>query len=63
MRPFSRSDAEARLSELICYGDERIRIEQQHTLQDFLKLPIVELNYSEIDDAERVLRALVRGAE
>lgn len=60
--PFPRAEAEARLADPICYGDERIRAAQQRTLQHFLQLPTCELNYSGIDDAESVLRALVRDA-
>jgi hypothetical protein len=60
-RPLTRAEAESRLSEPVCYGDHRIRAAQDRTLANFLELPIVELSYSDIDDAERTLRALIRG--
>jgi hypothetical protein len=61
-RPFPRELAMARLSELTCYGDEQIRREQDRARANFLRLPIVELTWSDLDDAESALRALVRGA-
>ena len=57
--PFPRAEAPARLQNLICYGDERVRQEQSKTLTDFLRLPIVELKYGDPAGAENALRELV----
>ncbi|HEX3880002.1 MAG TPA: hypothetical protein VHW24_23640 [Bryobacteraceae bacterium] len=62
IRMFARCAALDRLSQLICYGDARIRSEQSRALADFLQLPIVELGYRDLDDAEQTLRALAGGA-
>jgi hypothetical protein len=56
---FARIEATRRLQNLTCYGDETIRSEQNRALTEFLRLPIVELTYSDLDGAESVLRALV----
>jgi hypothetical protein len=60
-QPFPRSEAVDRLSALICYGDQRIRAEQSRALDEFLHLPVVELTYSHLEDAERALRTLIGG--
>jgi hypothetical protein len=59
IEPFSRSEAACRLQTLICYGDERIRSEQSSALANFLKLPVVELKYTDLASAECALRELV----
>ena len=59
IQPFSRAEAARRLQSLICYGDERVRREQNRALTDFLRLPIVELTYCNFDDAESLLRKMV----
>jgi hypothetical protein len=59
VEPFPRSDAPGRLQNLICYGDERVRQEQNRALREFLRLPIVELKYSDPAGAENALRELV----
>ncbi len=55
----SREKARQALEQVLCYGDERIRKRQRATLDHFLELPLVELRYQEINEAERVLRRLV----
>jgi hypothetical protein len=59
VEPFPRGDAPARLQNLICYGDERVRQEQNRALTEFLRLPIVELKYGDPAGAEHALRELV----
>jgi hypothetical protein len=59
VEPFSRACALDRLQNTICYGDERVRQEQKHALMEFLRLPIIELKYSDFAGAENALRALV----
>jgi hypothetical protein len=57
--PFARTEATRRLQTTICYGDERVRSEQNRALVDFLQSPIVELTYGGLEGAESMLRALV----
>lgn len=57
--PFPRTEATRRLQNLTCYGDDRVRSEQNHALAEFLRAPIVELTYNDLDGAERALRTLV----
>jgi hypothetical protein len=59
VEPFPRGDAPSRLQNLICYGDERVRQEQNRALTEFLQLPIVELKYGDPVGAENALRELV----
>jgi hypothetical protein len=57
--PYGRAEAVHRLQNLQCYGDERVRSEQDRTLTEFLHLPIVELTYNDLDGAESALRTLI----
>jgi hypothetical protein len=59
IEPFARREAAQRLQNLTCYGDERVRSAQRRALTEFLRLPIVELTYNDLDGAESALRALV----
>jgi hypothetical protein len=61
--PFSRGEAARRLQNLQCYGDERVRSEQNQALTEFLHLPIVELTYNDLDSAESALRTLVETSD
>jgi hypothetical protein len=60
--PVAQSEAMRRLTNLTCYGDERIRSEQRRALIEFLQLPTVRLTYSDLDSAECALRALVESS-
>jgi hypothetical protein len=58
LRPFPREEAERRLAQVICFGNERIRSEQQESIRRFVTLPISELIYSDLESAELALRSL-----
>jgi hypothetical protein len=57
LRPFPREDAERRLAEVICFGNERIRSEQRESIRRFVTLPRSELIYSDLESAELALRS------
>ncbi len=59
---FDRDEAILRLTQAICYGDQRIRAAQTAALRDFMELPVVELTYSDFTGAEKALRVLASGA-
>jgi hypothetical protein len=61
LRPFPREEAERRLAEVICFGNERIRSEQRESIRKFVTLPISELIYSDLESAEMALRSLGAG--
>jgi hypothetical protein len=58
LRPFPREEADRRLAQVICFGDERIRSEQRESIRSFVTLPISELIYSDFESAELALRSL-----
>jgi len=58
LRPFPREEAERRLAQVICFGNERIRSEQRESIRRFVTLPVSELVYSDLESAERALRSL-----
>jgi len=57
--PFPPDEARRRLEQDICFGDETIREAQRAALVAFLSLPVWQLNYSDWDEAEQSLHALV----
>jgi len=59
---FSREEAFEQCSRAICYGNEDIRGAQKKALRGFLTLPVAELTYSGLDEAESALRGTVRAA-
>ena len=59
---FRRDEAERRLEQAICYGDEASRSDQRDTLLRFLNLPILKMRYSNLAAAERVLRTLAQAS-
>lgn len=58
VEPFARTEAARRLRTLTCYGDERVRSEQNRALTEFLQLPTMELTYADLESAESALRTL-----
>jgi len=62
VQPFARKEAARRLQSLHIYGDEKVRSEQRRALTQFLRLPIVELTYNDLDGAESALRTLVESS-
>jgi hypothetical protein len=58
LRPFPREEAERRLGQVICFGNQRIRSEQRESIRRFVTLPISELIYSDLESAELALRSL-----
>ena len=56
---FSRADAFQQLSKSICYGDQHTRNAQTQSLGDCVKLPVLELAYSDFDSAETALRGVL----
>ena len=61
LRPFPREEAERRLAQVICFGNDRIRSEQRESIRRFATLPTSELIYSHFDSAELALRSLGDG--
>ena len=60
VEPFARTEAARRLRTLTCYGDERVRSEQNRALTEFLQLPTMQLTYGDLGAAESELRALTQ---
>jgi hypothetical protein len=58
VEPFARTEAAYRLRNLTCYGDAKVRSEQDRALTEFLRLPTMQLTYGDLDAAEGALRAL-----
>jgi hypothetical protein len=52
-------EAFAYMLRVVFYGDEGLRIAQKQSLAEFLQRPVLRLTYSDLNDAERVLRGLV----
>jgi hypothetical protein len=63
LNPVAFDDAFGYLEQTILAGHEQLRREQRKALAQFLTLPALRLTYSDIDSAERLLRALVAGGE
>lgn len=59
LQPFSRDEAFRRLTAQLCYGEEKIRLAQRHSIQTLLNIPVLELCYRDLDWAEQTLRRLV----
>lgn len=59
LAPFARADAARRLGSLTCYGDDAVRSRQSRTLDEFLQLPVSELTYRGLEEAESILRTLI----
>jgi hypothetical protein len=57
--PFAAAEALRQFSKAVCFGDQRLRAKQIRALQDFTRLPIVELTYGDLSGAEKLLRAMV----
>jgi hypothetical protein len=55
-------EALRRLDDAVFFGNDDIRRSQRATLRHFASLPSVLLRYSDLDEAEDALRALVDGA-
>jgi hypothetical protein len=55
----SRSEALARLTSLICFGDPDLQAAQRETTEHFLTLPLHELHYSDTTSAEIAMRSLM----
>lgn len=60
---YSKDEAFARLSQVICFGDEALRGEMTKELRRLLTVPVYEMRYHELDWAERRLRSLVESGE
>jgi hypothetical protein len=63
VEPFARTEAARRLRTLTCYGDERVRSEQNRALTEFLQLPTMQLTYGDLGAAESELRALAQSED
>jgi hypothetical protein len=59
---YAVDQASARVQRLVCYGDERIRHEQDVAIRNLLQLPVRRLTYSDTDSAEHALRELVESS-
>lgn len=59
---FSREEAFEQCSRTICYGNDDIRAAQTKALREFLTLPVAELTYSDLDEAESALRRIATAA-
>jgi hypothetical protein len=59
-RAFPRERARQGLEQVVCYGEQELRIAQKTSLGDLLSAQVVELRYSDLDSAVACLRAMVR---
>lgn len=60
---YGKDDAYARLSEVICYGEESLREQMRNSLNRLLTVPVFELYYHDLEWAEQRLRSLVENGE
>ena len=60
---YDKDEAFARLSHVACYGDESLCDEMRESLHRLLAAPVYEMQYHDLDWAERRLRALVENGE
>jgi hypothetical protein len=60
---YGKEDAIARLLHTVCVGEESVREEQRDSLRRLLAAPVYEMQYHDLDWAERRLRALVENGE
>lgn len=60
---YDKDEAFARLSQVICYGDESLRDEMRKSLRRLLTAPVYEMQYHDLDWAEQRLRSLVENGE
>lgn len=60
LKSFSPEDAFAWMSQMLCVGTEDVRRQQRDSLRTLLRVPVLELRYSDLNDAEQRLRRLVR---
>ena len=58
IEPFPRVEAMSHLTKVLCYGDEEVRKEQAHTINRTLELPVLQITYSALTEAEEALREL-----
>lgn len=63
LEPVSFDDAFSHLEQAILAGHEQLRMAHRKALAHFLTLPALRLKYSDTDDAESLLRALVVDGE
>ncbi|HEV2401156.1 MAG TPA: aldolase [Candidatus Sulfotelmatobacter sp.] len=56
--PFSRATALANLSQILCYGEEKIRKEQKRSLANLVSAEVLEFRYSDLEPAVAFLRRL-----
>lgn len=60
-RPVTAAEAFSRLEDVFFFGDDRLRAEQRIALTRFIEpCPAFELTYSDLDEAELVLRDLMQ---
>jgi hypothetical protein len=59
IEPFPTRAALEHLSQVICYGEERVRRELREHLRRLVQLPTFEIRYSNFDEAEARLRSLL----
>ena len=60
---YDKDEAFARLSQVICYGEESFREELRKSLRRLLTMPIYEMQYHDLDWAEQRIRSLVENGE
>ena len=60
---YDKDEAFARLSQVICYGDESLRDEMRKSLRQLVTVPVYEMQYHDLDWAEQRLRSLVENGE
>ncbi len=58
LEPLAFEEAFSHLEQAILFGHEQLRTEQRKALAHFLTLPALRLTYSDVHEAERLLRAL-----
>jgi hypothetical protein len=63
LTPVTFDHAFSYLEQTILAGHEQLRREQRKALAQFLTLPALRLKYSDMDEAERLLRTLIAGGD
>ena len=59
LEPVCFEEAFRHLDQVVFYGDDRLRTEQRRSLVRLLTLPALRLTYSDMYDAEHILRSVV----
>ena len=59
LRCFPKERARDLLNQTVCMGEEPVRQAQRESIDKFLEVPVLQLTYSGLEDAERSLRSFL----